>query len=65
MSETVASNEGIGYLHDVGRLVDADAAGVRRAWSSIGVMAMAMYELFAVLERRMTGWAHRGSHANG
>ena len=31
----------------------------------IGVMAMAMYEFFAVLERRMTGWAHRGAHANG
>ena len=27
----------------------------------IGVMAMAMYELFAVIERRMTGWAHRGA----
>jgi NitT/TauT family transport system permease protein len=26
----------------------------------IAVMAMGMYELFAVLEKRMTGWAHRG-----
>jgi len=26
-------------------------------------MAMAMYELFAILERRMTGWAHRGQAA--
>jgi len=29
----------------------------------IGVMAMAMYECFAILERRMTGWAHRGTSA--
>jgi NitT/TauT family transport system permease protein len=31
----------------------------------IGVMAMVMYEFFAVLERRMTGWAHRGITAAG
>jgi len=24
---------------------------------------MAMYELFAVIEKRTTGWAHRGSGA--
>jgi len=27
------------------------------------VMAMAMYELFSWVERRTTGWAHRGSQA--
>lgn len=26
----------------------------------IGAMAMAMYELFAVVEKRTTAWAHRG-----
>ena len=31
----------------------------------IGVMAMVMYEFFALLERRMTGWAHRGQAAGG
>jgi NitT/TauT family transport system permease protein len=31
----------------------------------IGVMAMLMYELFAIVERRTTGWAHRGSQAGG
>jgi NitT/TauT family transport system permease protein len=30
---------------------------------TIGVMAMAMYELFSWIERRTTGWAHRGSQA--
>ena len=28
---------------------------------TIGAMAMAMYELFSVVEKRTTGWAHRGS----
>jgi NitT/TauT family transport system permease protein len=27
-------------------------------------MAMAMYELFAVIEKRTTSWAHRGSNHN-
>ena len=28
---------------------------------TIGAMAMAMYELFSWVEKRTTGWAHRGS----
>jgi len=59
LSETVASNEGIGYL-----MMSAGSqmrmplmfAGL----IVISVMAMVMYELFAVLERRTTGWATRG-----
>jgi NitT/TauT family transport system permease protein len=27
----------------------------------VGVMAMAMYELFSWIEKQTTGWAHRGS----
>jgi len=30
----------------------------------IGIMAMAMYELFSFIEKRTTGWAHRGSQAS-
>jgi NitT/TauT family transport system permease protein len=29
----------------------------------VGVMAMAMYELFSWIEKQTTGWAHRGSHS--
>lgn len=29
----------------------------------IGAMAMLMYELFSLIEKRTTGWAHRGAHA--
>ena len=64
VSETVASNDGIGYL-----MMSAGSSMkmplVFAGLFVIGVMAMAMYEVFAVLERRMTGWAHRGAHANG
>jgi NitT/TauT family transport system permease protein len=59
VSETVASNQGIGYL-----MMSAGSSMrmplVFAGLAVIGVMAMAMYELFAVLERRMTRWAHRG-----
>lgn len=58
VSETVASNDGIGYL-----MMSAGSSMrmplVFAGLTVIGVMAMAMYELFAVLERRLTGWAHR------
>lgn len=58
VSEMTAANEGIGYL-----LISAGASmqmGLAFAGLVVvGAMAMLMYELFAVLERRLTGWAHR------
>ena len=60
VSEMTASNEGIGYL-----LVSAGSSlKMPLAFAGllvIGAMAMVMYELFAVIEKRTTGWAHRGS----
>lgn len=60
VSEMTAANEGIGYL-----LISAGSSmQMGLAFSglvAVGAMAMAMYELFAVLEKRTTGWAHRGS----
>jgi len=62
VSEMTAANEGIGYL-----LISAGSSmqmGLAFAGLVvIGAMAMIMYELFAVLERRTTGWAHRSSTA--
>lgn len=62
VSETVASNDGIGYL-----MMSAGSSMkmplVFAGLFVIGVMAMVMYSLFAAVERRMTGWAHRGSQA--
>lgn len=61
VSEMTASNEGIGYL-----LISAGSSmQMGLAFSGlivVGIMAMVMYELFSVLEKRMTGWAHRGAH---
>jgi NitT/TauT family transport system permease protein len=60
VSEMTASNEGIGYL-----LISAGSSmQMGLAFSGllvVGVMAMAMYELFSWIEKHTTGWAHRGS----
>jgi NitT/TauT family transport system permease protein len=60
VSEMTASNEGIGYL-----LISAGSAmqmGLAFAGLAVvGAMAMLMYELFSVIEKRTTAWAHRGS----
>lgn len=59
VSETVASNDGIGYL-----MMSAGSQMrmplVFAGLVVISAMAMLMYEVFALLERRMTGWATRG-----
>jgi NitT/TauT family transport system permease protein len=31
----------------------------------VALMAMVMYELFSLIEKRTTAWAHRGSHGAG
>ena len=63
VSEMTAANEGIGYL-----LISAGSSmqmGLAFAGLLVvGAMAMAMYELFAVIEKRTTGWAHRGANHN-
>ena len=63
VSEMTASNEGIGYL-----LVSAGSSmqmGLAFAGLVVvGAMAMAMYEFFSIVEKRTTGWAHRGSQGH-
>jgi NitT/TauT family transport system permease protein len=63
VSEMTASNEGIGYL-----LISAGSSmQMGLAFSGlvvVGMMAMAMYELFSVIEKRTTAWAHRGSQGH-
>ncbi|QHI99854.1 ABC transporter permease subunit [Xylophilus rhododendri] len=60
VSEMTAANEGIGYL-----LISAGSSmqmGLAFAGLLVvGAMAMAMYELFSVIEKRTTGWAHRSA----
>jgi NitT/TauT family transport system permease protein len=62
LAEMTAGDSGIGYLISSAssqQRVPLAFAGL----VTIGVMAMAMYELFSWVERRTTGWAHRGSQA--
>ncbi len=58
VSETVASNQGIGYL-----MMSAGSQMrmplVFAGLIAISAMAMVMYGAMAWLENRMTGWAHR------
>ncbi|MFM2068312.1 MAG: hypothetical protein RLZZ584_3221 [Pseudomonadota bacterium] len=63
VSEMTAANEGIGYL-----LISAGSSmQMSLAFAGlvvVGAMAMVMYELFSVIEKRTTGWAHRGSQGH-
>ena len=55
-----AGDSGIGYLIQTAgsqQRTPLAFAGL----VTIGAMAMAMYELFSWVEKRTTGWAHRGS----
>ena len=58
VSEMTAANEGIGYL-----LISAGSSmRMGLAFSGllvVGIMAMAMYELFSYIEKHTTAWAHR------
>jgi NitT/TauT family transport system permease protein len=62
LAEMTAGDSGIGYLMQTAgsqqRMPLAFAGLV-----VIGVMAMAMYELFSLVEGRTTGWAQRGSQS--
>jgi len=62
LAEMTAGDSGIGYLMQTAgsqqRMPLAFAGLV-----TIGAMAMGMYELFSWIEKRTTGWAHRGSQA--
>lgn len=62
ISEMVAANEGIGQL----MLAASSSMRVPLMFAGlivISVMALTMYQLCVLLERRMTGWAVRGMHA--
>jgi NitT/TauT family transport system permease protein len=59
VSETVAGDQGIGYLMmSAGSQLRMPL--VFAGLIVISAMAMIMYEVFAVIEHRMTGWATRG-----
>jgi len=59
ISETVASNSGIGYLM-MAATANFDTPLVFAGLVVIAVMGIVMYALFALVEQRMTFWAKRG-----
>ena len=59
ISETVASNRGIGYLM-MAATANFDTPLVFAGLIVIAAMGIVMYALFAVVEQRMTFWAKRG-----
>jgi len=63
ISETVASNVGVGYL----MLSASSKFNMPLVFAGllvIAVMGIAMYEIFNVIERRSTKWANRGNPTN-
>lgn len=62
ISETVASNMGIGYLM-MAASSSMDMALVFAGLIVIGIMGVVMYEIFAWMEKRFTRWANRGSNS--
>jgi NitT/TauT family transport system permease protein len=63
ISETVASNLGVGYL----MLSASSKFNMPLVFAGllvIAVMGIAMYELFNIIERRSTKWANRGNPTN-
>jgi NitT/TauT family transport system permease protein len=59
VSEIAASNAGIGYLM-ISASSRSETALLFAGLLVIAAMGVVFYELFAFLERRLTGWAYRG-----
>lgn len=61
-SETIASNNGIGYLM-VWASSQFNVPLIFAAISVVGFLGILLYQLFSIVERRVTGWAQREQHA--
>ena len=62
ISETVAANRGIGYLM-LSASSRFEVPLVFAGLMVVAVMGVILFAVFAVLERRFTGWAYRGQAA--
>lgn len=60
VSETVASNKGIGNMMMIASS-NFDVPLTFAGLLVLAIMGIAFYAIFAILEIRFTGWAHRGS----
>lgn len=59
-AETIASNNGIGYLM-ISASSQFNVALVFAGVTVVGIMGIVLYEMFDFIEWRMTGWARRES----
>ncbi|MTI45122.1 NitT/TauT family transport system permease protein [Roseibium hamelinense] len=60
ISETVAANSGIGHM----MLAAQSQFNVPLVWAglvALAVLGIAMYAIMALIEQKMTGWAHRST----
>ena len=62
VSESVASNQGIGNMMMIASS-NFDVPLTCTGLFVLAAMGVAFYAVFAFLEGRITGWAHRGSQA--
>jgi len=64
ISETVAANRGIGYLM-LSASSRFDVPLVFAGLIVVAAMGVVLFAAFAVVERRLTGWAYRGQSLSG
>ncbi len=59
ISETVAANRGIGYLM-IAASARFEVPLVFAGLVAVAAMGVALFAVFAIIEKRLTGWAYRG-----
>lgn len=59
ISETVASNSGVGYMMQIA-VANSEVPLVFAGLLVLAALGIIMYAVFAAIERRMTAWAFRG-----
>jgi NitT/TauT family transport system permease protein len=64
IAETVAANRGIGYLM-IAASARFEVPLVFAGLVVVAAMGVALFVVFALVERRLTGWAYRGQSAAG
>ncbi|MDR7459677.1 MAG: ABC transporter permease subunit, partial [Armatimonadota bacterium] len=64
IAETVAANRGIGYLM-IAASARFEVPLVFAGLVVVAAMGVALFVVFALVERRLTGWAYRGQSVAG
>lgn len=62
ISETIAANAGLGHMM-LAAQSQFNVPLVFGGLVALAILGIVMYAIMAYIEKRMTGWAHRGQHA--